>query len=266
MVTAISGALHQNLLSQLQKTGNDEKKSYTQLSTGKKGNTDSLVKTGALDAAVRGLDIGSNNASSSGAALSIASGGLQQTLNSLQSLRELAVQAADDSLSSADRRNITTKAQDTLNSINDTARSTTYNGNALLDGSFTEKQVQVGPNAGDTTSYNISGARAEDLGVQTIDLSNSATSGEAITAIDSAIASVGSQLATLGSKQSSLETIVSNNNVTSENVRAAKSQLEDLDYAQAVGQIKAQQVKKQSQIQTLALLNTKDQNSLKLLA
>lgn len=272
MVTAVSTGLQVNLIAKLQQTGNEQKKSFTKLATGKQvasgtGDTNNLVKIGALDAAIRGLEAGSGNAGNNSTTIGVASGGLQQTLTNLQSLRESAVQAADDTLSGPERGALTSKAQETLNAISATAQQTTAgDGQALLDGTFTNKSVQTGPDAGQTTSYSVASVSTQSLGINSIDLSTSAGASSAIGAIDTAISQVTSQMATLGSKQQALDTVQDNNNSTSENLQSSKSKLEDLDYAQAVGEIKMQTIKQKSQIQTLALLNTKDKNNLTLLA
>jgi flagellin len=79
-------------------------------------------------------------------------------------MRELAIQSANDSNSSADRANLQKEVAQLQAELNRIADTTTFNGKKLLDGSFTAQKFQVGSNANETISVGITASRATDLG------------------------------------------------------------------------------------------------------
>jgi len=85
--------------------------------------------------------------------------------DSLQRIRELAIQSANATNSASDRAALNVEAQQLKDEIQRVASSTTFNGVNLLDGSFTNQQFQVGPNANETISVaNIVNAQTTTLG------------------------------------------------------------------------------------------------------
>jgi flagellin len=97
-----------------------------------------------LEANIRGLNQAVRNALDAQGLLDTAEGGLQEVEAILQRIRELAVQAANDTNSAADRANLDAEAQTLLAEIDRISTSTTWAGQKLLDGTFTNKRFQVG--------------------------------------------------------------------------------------------------------------------------
>lgn len=84
--------------------------------------------------------------------------------NMLQRVRELAVQSASDTNTSSDRGNITAEVRQLLSEINRVAENTTFNGMKVMDGSFTNKQFQIGADAGQTLNISIDSTAATQIG------------------------------------------------------------------------------------------------------
>ena len=74
----------------------------------------------------------------------VAEGGMQEAMNTLQRMRELAVQASNDTYSSSDRANLETELDQLKAQLNSIASDTEFNGQKLLDGSLTGKKIQIG--------------------------------------------------------------------------------------------------------------------------
>ena len=92
-----------------------------------------------------------------------AEGALSETTNILQRIRELAVQAANDTNNSADRQSIQAEVSQLVSEIDRIAETTNFNGNNLIDGSFLSRDLQVGANVGETLSVSVDGAASDDV-------------------------------------------------------------------------------------------------------
>lgn len=115
-------------------------------------------------AQVRGVGQAMRNASDAISLSQTAESGLTETGNILQRLRELAVQAANDTNTASDRAAIMTEVHDLQSEIDRIATTSNFNGRNLLDGSFTGMTFQVGSNQGQTISVNLSSSRVTSIG------------------------------------------------------------------------------------------------------
>ena len=148
--------------------------SMERLSTGKRINAARDDAAGVaiasrLTSNIRGINQGIRNAMDAQALLDTAEGAMQETEALLQRLRELAVQAANDTNSSDDRSNLDAEAQQLQAEIDRIANTTTWAGDNLLDGTFTNKGFQVGGGtaAADMITTSITGVSGNDLGMPT---------------------------------------------------------------------------------------------------
>ncbi|TNC83404.1 MAG: flagellin, partial [Thalassolituus sp.] len=98
-----------------------------------------------------------------------------------------------------------------------------------------------------------------------IDISTFEGATKALTAIDNAIGQVASQRADLGAIQNRMESTVSNLQVTSENLNAANSRIQDADFAAETAELSRTQVLQQAGISVLAQANAAGQQVLSLL-
>jgi len=117
-----------------------------------------------LTAQVKGLNQAARNVNDTSSMLKTAESALSENNNLLQRLRELAVQAGNDTNTAADRQALQAEADQLVSEIDRVANQVQYNGQALLDGTFTSKTFQIGANSGQTLAVSVDGARARDVG------------------------------------------------------------------------------------------------------
>jgi flagellin len=109
-----------------------------------------------LTSHVKGLHQSIRNSMDAQALISTAEGGLQETEALLQRIRELAVQASNDTNSDADRTNLNNEAQQLLAGIDAIASGTMWAGQNLLDGTYSNKSFQVGSGNSDADQLELS--------------------------------------------------------------------------------------------------------------
>jgi flagellin len=113
---------------------------------------------------IRGLNQAVRNANDAISLSQTAEGALGEYGNILQRMRELSVQSANSTNSSSDRAALNSEAQQLLEELNRISTSTQFNGQNVLDGSFSSAQFQVGANANQTISVTIGNASSTALG------------------------------------------------------------------------------------------------------
>ena len=117
---------------------------------------------------VKGLDQARRNANDGISLAQTAEGALTEVGNNLQRIRELAVQAANSTNKAGDRLTIQNEVDQLKNEIQRMTEQTAFNGNKLLDGSFTAKTFQVGADAGQMiTITDIANTNLNSIGGQT---------------------------------------------------------------------------------------------------
>ncbi len=117
-----------------------------------------------LGAQVRGLNQAVRNANNAISLVQTAEGGVNTLTNTLQRLRELAVQSSSDDNTATDRAQLTTEANNLITEFTRMANTTEFNTMALLDGTFTGRYFQVGANYAQQVTFSIGDARASGLG------------------------------------------------------------------------------------------------------
>lgn len=217
-----------------------------------------------LRSQVRGLNQAMRNAQDGISLLQTAEGGLASIHNVLQRMRELAVQAANDTATAEDR----TAIQNELNALRDQidwiADKTEFNTQALLDGSFVNRSLQIGANAGQVISITIATVDASTLSVSTLDVSTTEGASSAIAAVDNAIKTVSGERSKVGALQNRLEHTIANVGVSSENIAASESRIRDVDVAQEMMNFTRNQILMQAGIAMLAQANAAPQTVLSL--
>ena len=130
-----------------------------------------------FEAQIRGLNQGIRNANDGISLAQTAEGALSEVSGNLQRIRELAVQSANATNSSADRATLQAEVTALVSEIDRVATQTTFNNIKLLDGSFNAQSFQVGANAGETvTIASIVNARSASLGGESLTLDGTALS------------------------------------------------------------------------------------------
>jgi len=205
---------------------------------------------------INGTDQAQRNAMDGISLVQTAEGAYNEMHSILQRVRELAVQAQNGTLSTADTGAIDQEVGQLTAELTRISGNTQFNGLAVLNGSFT---LQVGADAGggNQIGFTLASISFSSLG--------SAASAGAISAIDQAITSVSNARSTLGAVQNRLEHAVSNLGVYQENISAAESRIRDVDIAAETVNFTKLQILSQSGTAMLAQANSAPNNVLSLL-
>jgi flagellin len=218
---------------------------------------------------VNGLDQAQRNAQDGISMLQTAEGGLNETQNILQRMRELAVQGANDTLTTADRANIQDELNQLSSEIDRISNNTDFNTTKLLNGGIATGGVtfQIGANSGQTINVTVgtSSASALTVGSGSITVDSAANASTTISNLDNAIAKVSNERSKLGAYINRLQHTITNLGVQSENINAAKSRIQDLDMAKEVVHMSKAQILSQSATSMLAQANQSSQGVLSLL-
>jgi flagellin len=182
---------------------------------------------------IRGLEMAAKNAQDGISLIQTAEGALNETHAILQRMRELAVQAANDTNVTADRKAIQDEINALVSEINRIAANTEFNTQKLLDGTFSGKSFQIGANSGQSITLTIATMNAAALSINALAVTNAASANNAITKINNAIEKVSTERSKLGAVQNRLEHTINNLGATAENLTAAESRIRDVDYALA---------------------------------
>lgn len=212
----------------------------------------------------RGLGQAQANAQDGISLLQTAEGGLDSVNSKLQRVRELSVQAANDSLTDSDRENIQTEVDQLVDEIDRTASTVQFNNRQLLKNKFgtVKDSGQAGPAGDASLSFHVGANRDETVSVNTEDIQTTTSfslgvrdnskTGDAISVTSQqlaesaiqvateAINSVSTNRANIGAVQNRLEGAVDFIEVQSENTQASESRIRDANVAkEAVNQTRA---------------------------
>ena len=142
-----------------------------------------LAITERMTSQIRGLNQASRNANDGVSLAQTAEGGLSEVGNNLQRIRELAIQSANSTNSASDRTSLNAEVTQLLAEIQRVSTTSQFNGQNILDGTFTAAQFQVGANANQTITASTGNSQTSALGsYQVASNSISAVSGTALTA------------------------------------------------------------------------------------
>ena len=222
---------------------------------------------------INGLDQAVRNANDAISLTQTAEGALSETTNSLQRIRQLAIQAQNGINSSADRVALNTEVSALKTEISRISTDTQFNGVDLLKGSFSAAFL-VGANSGQTISVNLSGGSLPGsitgfstggLGLATTQIDTFANASAAIDDIDAALSGIGSVRADLGALTNRFQSTIRNLSNISENVSGARSQIRDTDFASETAQLTRNQIIQQASTTILSQANQRPQAALQLL-
>ncbi len=223
-----------------------------------------------LRAQIRGLRQASRNAQDGVSLVQVAEGSLNEISSILIRLRELAVQAASDTIGPVERQFLNVEFDQLLSEIDRIADSTEFNGTQLLSGTGSILDFQVGtrndPNI-DRLSFDASKADANTaaLGMNLTSVADKASAQNTLAAIDSAIVSVSAMRADFGAIQNRLQSTISNLAVSVENMSAANSRIRDVDVAEETAELTKNNILLQAGTSVLAQANQTAQTALTLL-
>ncbi|AXQ47372.1 flagellin domain-containing protein [Pseudomonas vlassakiae] len=255
--------------------------SMTRLSSGLKINSAKDDAAGLqiatrMTSQIRGQTMAIKNANDGISVAQTAEGAMQEQTNILQRMRELAVQSRNDTNSKDDRDALNKEFAQMSDELSRIAKSTQLNGKNLLDGSAGVLTFQVGSNSGANNQISIrldSGFDAQTLSVDSAAIAiTGSTSAEAeasmnaaLDAIDKALQTINTTRADLGASQNRLTSTVNNLQNINENAEAARSRVQDTDFAAETAQLTKQQTLQQASTSVLAQANQLPSAVLKLL-
>ncbi len=165
--TNLSSLVAQNSLTA---SGSKLATALQQLSSGMRINTAAddaagFAITQSMTSQINGLNQASRNANDGVSLAQTAAGSLQEVVNDLQTMRDLAVQSLNATNSTTDRSDLDSQFQQLKADIDAVATQTQFNGVNLLDGSFQGATFQVGANAGQTiTVASIGSSKSNNIG------------------------------------------------------------------------------------------------------
>jgi len=264
----------------LKMTGTDQAKAVEKLSSGLRINRAAddaagLAISEKMRAQVRGLNQASRNAQDGISLIQTAEGALTETHAMLQRMRELTVQAANDTYTKSDREKIAEELNQLSQEITDITTKTEFNTKKLLNGSLASASVylQVGANEGQKIEFTIGTMSAEALTVASANIgsivANSTSTGAAISSlvetVNTAIEKVSSERAKLGAVQNRLEHTIKNLDVAAENLQASESRIRDTDMAQEMMNFTRTNILQQAATAMLAQANQAPRGVLQLL-
>lgn len=244
---------------------------------------------------INGLSVAARNANDGISLAQTTEGALSEVNNNLQRIRDLTVQAQNGSNSASDVDSIQAEVNQRMEEINRITTQTDFNGLKVLNTGSGDSvyNFQVGAKDGETISitvsssdafnlYSTTGATASTTGqivngsaratdahgfdvLQGVVDATGGTNGNPLADLDTAIKAVDSERSLLGASQNRFESTISNLNNTTNNLSAARSRIQDSDYATEVSNMSRAQILQQAGSSVLAQANQVPQTMLSLL-
>ena len=248
-------------------------KAMEQLSTGKRINSAADDAAGnaiasKMTAQVRGLNQSIRNANDGISIVQTVEGALNEVSNMLQRMRELALQSANGTYSTADRTALNAEYTALKDEISRVSDKTTWNGVAVVGSGATSYQLQVGEAAGATMTISFMDVydSASTVGsAALIGVADVSAATSAVTALDAAISTIDSYRSTLGAYVNRLQYTTDNLTNVSTNTAASRSRIMDTDYAQTTTELAKRQIIQQAATAMLAQANQQPSSVLSLL-
>jgi len=256
--------------------------SMEQLSTGKRINSAAddaagLAISNKMTAQIRGLNQAVRNANDGISLLQTAEGATTEITNMLQRMRELAVQAANDTYTSADRSALNAEVSELQDEISRIGNNTEWNGMKLFIAQSAGSAGGIGTSGAVSLQVGVDGTNTDritvqlneitttTLGISAISLGTAASAASALQTLDAAISLIDDDRATFGATINRLTYAVDNLTNVSQNSSASRSRILDTDYAKASSELARTQIIQQAATAILAQANQSQQAVLKLL-
>ena len=234
-----------------------------------------------MNAQIRGLKMASRNSLDGISLIQTAEGALNEVHAMLQRMRELAVQAANDTNQNVDRDAIADEIDQLIQEIDRIGNNTEFNGIELFNGSDVlvsgppqvlgqKVMIQNGANASQMVGIELYQMNAEKLNLTSgttilIEVNSNSTANAAITTLESAISKISEQRSKLGAYQNRLEKTIANLDNTAENLTGARSRILDTDMALEMSEFTKFNILQQAGTAMLSQANQQPQMMLKLL-
>ena len=221
---------------------------------------------------IRGLKQASTNAQDGQSLIQTAEGAMNEIHSVLQRMRELTVQAKNDTYLQEDRAKIKTEVDQLQSEITRIATQTQFNKMNLLTGSYKSMQFQVGANDNQVINLSISRLTASALSVEGIasaigntTVSKGSIIGNQLSIIDAAITKVSTARSNLGAISNRLDHTIANADNMAENLQSSESKIRDVNIASEMVSYSSMSILQQAGQSMLAQANQSTQGVLSLL-
>ncbi|RUO43025.1 flagellin FliC [Aliidiomarina taiwanensis] len=255
---------------QLLNSGNALNTSFERLSSGFRINSAAddaagLQITNRMTSQIQGLNQAVRNAQDGISVAQVAEGAMQEVTNSLQRMRQLAVQSQNGINTTADRAALQKEVSALKTEITRISETTEFAGQNLLSGSYKGINFLVGANADQNISISLKSVALGSLGIASLSVSSAAGAATALKSLDGAISTIGAQRADLGAIQNRFQSTIRNLTNISENVSGARSRIMDTDFAKETAELTRNQIIQQASTSILGQANQRPQAALSLL-
>ena len=203
-----------------------------------------------------GLLAATRNANDAISMVQTADSGMSGITENLQRMRELSIQAANSTLSGADRGYIQSEVNALKDEINRVVDTTSFGGRKILNTDDT-LNFQVGSEAGENVSVQIGNVsdQMQTLGVGSIDLSTIEGANDAIGVIDQALEQIATTQAELGAVQNRFESTINNLSASNISAQEARSRIEDADLAKEITNMTQNRIREQAALAMMGHAN-----------
>jgi flagellin len=221
-------------------------------------------------AQIRGLGQAERNAQDGVSLVQIAEGSLSEVGNIMIRLRELAVQAASDTIGPTERKFLNVEFEQLTSEVDRIANSTEFNRVPLLNGTGSVFDIQIGTRNDPLTDRLTIDASSADvniaaLGLNLASVSDKISAQNSLAAIDQAIQTISGIRADFGALQNRLQSTINNIQVSNENLSAANSRIRDTDIASATSELTRTNILMQAGTSVLAQANQSTSNAISLI-
>jgi len=252
-----------------------QQKTLEQLSSGQRINragddAAGLAISENLKAQIRGLGQAERNAQDGISLVQIAEGGLSEVSNILIRLRELAVQAASDTIGPTERKFLNVEFEQLTAEVDRIANSTEFNRVPLLNGTGAVFDIQIGTRndpLSDRLTFDASSAdiNVAALGLNLASVADKISAQNSLSSIDQAIVSVSGIRADFGALQNRLQSTINNLQISVENLSSANSRVRDTDIAKSTAELTKNNILMQAGTSVLAQANQSTTSALSLI-
>lgn len=260
----------------LKQVSRETEESFAKLSSGQRitkaaDDAAGLAISEKLKAEIRSSKQAGRNANDGISLVQTAEGGLNETSSILTRMRELAMQAASDTLADSDRSKSSIEYEQLKDELDRISQVTEFNGQKLLNGSGPRLDFQVGVGShstDDIISYDSKSLNSgtQSLGVASATITSKQGAQASLGTIDRAIDKISNHRSIIGSIQNRLTTSSNNLMFYNENMSAANSRIRDVDYAVETSNNARLGILNSTNTAVMAQANMTGQNALKLLA
>jgi len=261
---------------QLQQTQQNLLASLGKLSSGKRLNQAAddaagLAIADNLGSQARGYGMSIRNANDAISIVQVADSALGQASDLVSSIRVQAIQAVNGSQSVESRQALQANIQKSLSQLDTLAKNTTYNGQQLLSGGFTDKNFQVGPTANQSTTFSLGSIQPKELGdeklgsLSEVNVLTDQGAQAAVGIADAAMTQIDTMRSDVGSRQNQLASTISNLATSRINTLSSESTIRDLDIAEESANFATMQSLTKAQIFAATQANSSKKNVFNLL-